>query len=424
MSLDQVISIFSESLHSSLFPGVLGILIMLSPIALAVTLFIIGWGLWVDYVRSYNFLKMKYTVLELRLPKETYKSPLAMESVLHALHNTSDGSKFAQYWKGETRPWFSLEIASVEGQVRFFIWTEDRRKQSVMAPLYSQFPGIEIYEVEDYAKNVQFDPKTMRIWAAEFVLAKEDSYPIKTYVDYNLDKDPKEEYKVDPLAPFIEFMGGLKPNQQNWLQIMIRSHNKEQRKPGKLFEKTDKFKDDANKTINKLLVRDSDTKVAGEPNDKGFPMVPTLSKVEQDTVTAIERKMSKLLFDVGVRVLYISPKDTFDTPYGIGGNIASMKQFSVESWNGFKPNGDKWHAQFKGLPWEDYKNMRRDREAKLALAAYKRRSFFYTPFAGKPNVLNTEELATMYHFPGSTVATPGLSRIPSKKSTAPTNLPV
>ena len=106
------------------------------------------------------------------------------------------------------------------------------------------------------------------------------------------------------------------------------------------------------------------------------------------------------MFDVGIRVLYISPKETFDTPFGIGGNISSWNQFNSESWNGFKSNGKKWYQSFAGYPWEDYKNMRRNRFGRLALMAYKRRSFFYTPFKTKPIVLNTEELATIYHFPG------------------------
>ncbi len=40
----------------------------------------------------------------------------------------------------------------------------------------------------------------MSIWGCEFKFTKGDGYPIKTYVDYGLDKDPKEEYKVDPLG--------------------------------------------------------------------------------------------------------------------------------------------------------------------------------------------------------------------------------
>jgi hypothetical protein len=45
--------------------------------------------------------------------------------------------------------------------------------------------------------------------------------------------------------------------------------------------------------------------------------------------------------------------------------------------------------------------------------------------AGKPSfILNTEELATLYHFPGQVAATPSFKRISSTKAEAPTNLPI
>jgi hypothetical protein len=58
-----------------------------------------------------------------------------------------------------------------------------------------------------------------------------------------------------------------------------------------------------------------------------------------------------------------------------------------------------------------------------------RRSYFWPPyttqdFSQKHMVLNTEELATIYHFPGSAVRTPNLKRIPSKRADAPSNLPL
>ena len=33
---------------------------------------------------------------------------------------------------------------------------------------------------------------------------------MKTYVDFGLDKDPKEEFKHDPLTPILEWFGSLK----------------------------------------------------------------------------------------------------------------------------------------------------------------------------------------------------------------------
>jgi hypothetical protein len=60
----------------------------------------------------------------------------------------------------------------------------------------------------------------------------------------------------------------------------------------------------------------------------------------------------------------------------------------------------------------------------MALEAYKRRMFFYNPFIGTPFVLNSEELATIFHFPGQVAAAPNLYRVPSKKGQAPSNLPI
>ena len=63
------------------------------------------------------------------------------------------------------------------------------------------------------------------------------------------------------------------------------------------------------------------------------------------------------------------------------------------------------------------------------LHAYKLRSFFELPYKNfgglKPFILTTEELATIFHFPSGIVSqTPTLTRVPSKKSEAPSNLPI
>ncbi len=424
MPVEQLVPSLISDFQSTIFPQALQYTILISPLMLLLLLVIIFWPLWIRYIRAKNFLSLKYTVLEIKLPKDTFKSPLAMEIFLQALHNTSDGSNFAQYWKGETRPWYSLEVVSIEGRVKFYIWTEDRRKRGVMNALYSQFPGAEVHESGDYAQSVHFDANTMKIWAAEFKFTKPDPYPIKTYVDYGLDKDPKEEFKVDPMLPMLEFLGSVGPNQQVWIQIPIRAHKDDQMKPGHWFKKTDLWQDQAKALVNKILIRDAKTKVSGEEDEEtGMSKKPTISKGEQDVVEAIERSVSKLAFDAGIRALYIGKKESFDTVFGVGGCIGSFKHFNTESLNGFKPNGDVWHPRL-GDPWLDYKDSRRNRFSGEALAMYKRRSYFYAPHEGKPLILNTEELATIYHFPGSVAATPTLERLPSKKAEAPPNLPM
>ena len=424
MDLNQLSTWFSAQIQTTVFQNFLVFFIPLSVVMLAMILGYLFWELWLKLVRSEFNFSLKYSVLELKLPKDTFKSPLAMELVLQAIHNTSDGSKYVQYWKGESRPYYSLEIISIGGQVKFLMWGEDRRKVGTMNALYSQFPGIEIREIDDYSRTVHYDPATMKIWGAEFAFTKKDPYPIKTYIDYGLDKDPKEEFKIDPLTPLIEFLGSVPLNQQVWVQIPIVAHRK-QRKPGHLMKMTDLWEEHVHKLINDILIRDPDSKVAGEINpDTGYAKLPTISEGERELVGDLERRLTKHAFDCVIRAVYIAPKKEFNTPFGIGGIISGFKHFSTNSFNGFKPNGDKWHPQFDSVPWEDFHDIRRNRMSRNILKAYRRRALHYPPFESKHLVLNTEELATMYHFPGSVAATPTLDRVPSKKSEAPVNLPI
>ncbi len=421
MPIDQSISVLVDEFQNSLVPESLQIVIYLAPIFLAVFLGSILWSLWMRYIRGKFYNSLKYAVLELRLPKETSKSPAAMENVITALHNTSLGGWVARFWKGEYPPHYSLEIASHEGQVKYYVWTEDRRKAGLMAALYSQFPGIEVYDRGDYTHGVTFDPDVTKLWCAEFILTKPDPYPIKSYIDFGLDKDPKEEFKVDPMLYMIEFLSSVPLNQHVWMQIIIRGHLK-QRKAGLFMKKYDKWESDARDLVNEIMRRDPKTKKEREDVAEKKGQI-SVSPGEQDVLKAIERSLHKNPFDVGIRCIYMAPKDQFNTPFGIGGCISSFKQFSSNELNGFKPNGEKWIAQFDE-PWKDYKDMRRNHLSKESLKAYKRRSFFNPPYQSKPMVLNTEELATVYHFPGSVAASPGLERVTSKKAEAPANLPV
>jgi hypothetical protein len=62
---------------------------------------------------------------------------------------------------------------------------------------------------------------------------------------------------------------------------------------------------------------------------------------------------------------------------------------------------------------------------KKFLKGYKRRNFFFPPVKGnKIMVMSSEELATIFHFPGQVAAAPSFTRILSKKSEAPANLPI
>src|SRR5438067_2018366 len=87
---------------------------------------IVFWELWVRYVRYYFFYNTKTVLLEIRLPREQFKSPLAMELAIAGIYQTGgETTVLDRYWFGKTRPWYSLEIVSNGGDVHFYVWTRE-----------------------------------------------------------------------------------------------------------------------------------------------------------------------------------------------------------------------------------------------------------------------------------------------------------
>ncbi len=379
---------------------------------------------WLYYRRELFWSKQEKALIEIKLPKEVNKSPLAMETVLNVFYNTLNEATWVnRYWEGKTRPWFSLEIVSIGGDVKFFIWTWKAYKNSIENQIYSQYPGVEIYDAKDYTLSFDYKKDVNDLWICEWKLTEPDPYPIKTYVDYGLDKDLEEEFKIDPMTPLIEYLGSLTEGHMVWVQIIIRAHKKEQKKKLTWSERWEKFawsetidawKEEAKKEKDKIIEKLKTNK------EGGFPRIPT--KGEAEKIAALERSISKLPFDVGIRTIYCAPKNIFSLS-NLGGLIGGFRQYSSPDLNGFAPKG--WLAGYAPYPWQDIFGKGKEWRKKRGLYEYKMRTFFYSyEKQSKPFVLNTEELATIYHFPGSVAGTPNLGRIPSRKSEPPSNLPI
>lgn len=407
----ETIGNFLSVFYSGAFKDALGIMLRLYPFWLPIMSAIVMWDLWLAYVRRSFLASQENVILEIRIPKDIFKSPAAMEIAVGALWQIGGESNFIdRYWHGKSRAWFSLEIASIAGQVRFFVWTRKGFKNLIESSIYGQYPNVEIYEVPDYTLYAEYDSGKTEVFGCEFALTKADPIPIKTYIDYGLDKDPKEEYKIDPITAVLEFLGSIGQGQQMWLQIMVRAHKKERHKAGTWFQKVD-WTEEAKTQIEKIR-KDLEKKEGGFPR----PM----TRGEADTVAAIERSIGKLAFDTGIRAIYYADeKDKFNGSY-ISGLLGMMKPFSSNYFNGFKP------VQITGFdyPWQDFQKLRLKNVKRKLLDAYKRRAYFHPPHKHKAFVLSAEELATIYHFPGQVAATPTFTRIPSKKSEPPSNLPI
>lgn len=418
-----------EDLYNNLFLGSFSYVGNILPYILPILFGIIAWKQWIIYIRKENIRKMKMSLLQIRVPQDVFRSPAAMEIFLaNALYQSGGmNTWYKKYWLGNIPAYFSLEIVSIEGRVYFFIWTQERFRPIIEAQLYAQYPQIEIEESEDYTDMIPPYNKNAdwNMFGSEFLLAKDDPYPIKTYVDFGLDKATgslEEEEKIDPIIPTIEYLGSLGKGEQMWIQIIVQSAAwGRYPDPKHWFKKID-WKKAGQVIIDELKLK----------QQKPLPgaTAPTrATKGEQDVVSALERSITKYGFDTGIRAIYLAHKDMFNGIH-ITGMLGLWKQFTSGNMNSFKVAND---TSFD-YPWQDYSGNRASALKSEMLEAYRNRGYFHHPYRHKkvarktldrkPFVLNTEELATIFHFPGRVLETPNFKRIESKKSEPPANLPL
>lgn len=407
-----------------------------APIWIPVGLVISFWHSWVWYIQALFLSGRNPVLLEMKLPREIMKSPRAMELAITNLAISSGESTFIhRAWKGQIRTYFSFEIASFGGEIHFYIWCWKNYKNAVEAGIYAQYPEVELVEVEDYASRFQFDKSIHSCFATEWQRSSYmvepktgtrdlDAYPIKTYIDFELDKDPKEEHKIDPIAQVLEFMGTIKPNEQIWVQIVLR---KAGNYGGVLFPKEmdHEWQDAVRRQVRAVrllatvLPHEHETvadALAADPSKFRFPN-PTESQKEQ--LQSMERNFGKYPFEVGMRGVYITTGDLHGPTY------SGLRYL----WRPF--NNPQYRSQLTALrwtnnfdyPWQDIHDIRLNLVNLRFFDAFRRRSFFTSPWKMPTFVMTNEELASLWHPPSSTVQTPGLERIPATKGSAPANLP-
>ena len=263
-------------------------------------------------------------------------------------------------------------------------------------------------------------------------LKKEDPYPIKSYIDFGLDRaigSLEEQQRIDPITPTLETMGSIGIGEHVWMQINLRQAVKrhETKKGG---EKS--WQDKSRDVIDELKAK------ANTKDEEGKNISGRLSKGEQQVIEAIERHRNKPGFDCGIRVLYVANKDNFN-----GNTITAFtsmfRQYNTEDMNSFSLGNLTKTVE----PWTDITLEKTGsvllNKKKDYLDDYKGRSYFYGGFkfgkiskyftnpeksGQKGFVLSTEELATIYHLPGKVAETANFIRIESKKGEPPANLPV
>ena len=397
--------------------------------------------LWHGYRQDRFIMGIKWALLEIHVPRDVIKSPAAMELIFsNAFYHKSGKGFWEEYIIGAPWMWFSLEMVSIDGKVHFYIRTPTRIKDLVETQIYAQYPQAKVVEVEDYVWNIPQYTKDgdWNIWGAEFKKVKDDVQVIKTYKQMDdMKSGIKEEFRVDPLTPTIEYLGSLPKGQQMWIQILVRQSIKEYHGP--LSHKHVTFYEYAEEYIRNIL--EPYTKYGKGAGLGGIDTFEVRAPGFLDTtVKQMTTNLAQIHFDCGIRVVVLADK----------------KLHSLEKFNELRkscrlifrqyaqPNSnelDRVNSTQFDAPWSDPTGLALTKIKKRMLDFYRLRIFFHPPIqysikypklisaffpSGQPQmfVFSSEELATIYHFPGMVSETPSFKRIESKIAKPPSNLPI
>ncbi len=383
--------------------------------------------LWMDFViakSKFSWLSgLEWTVLEVIPPREIEKSPKLMEPLFWSMAGIlTTYNTFDVYLKGAFTHRFSLEMVGEEGRVHFYIRTQKQFRNLIEAQIYAQYPESEIIEVEDYTKKF---PKTIPnknwdLWGADMEFLMPDAYPIKTYEKFEEDITGR---MIDPVGGITEVFGSLPPNQHIWLQYVIEPLGEGWKKDeikviqelaGRgVAESKSAFSHiaDVLKSVPKGFL--GPVEFAGSAKAEQAPLEFRLTPVEKEVLKAVEENLGFNHFKTKVRVLYLGRKENFQKSF-VSSFMGAFKQFNDLNLNNFKPNDkSKTYANYV------FKDSRSSFRKRLIYQRYKDRSM-----DGVNITLSVRELATLFHFPDMDVKSPSVSRVDSKRGTAPFNLPI
>ena len=387
---------------------------------------------------------LKPILLEIKMPDEVVRPFRAMEQVFAGLWMFYDPPDWWEKWiEGKYQVSLSIEIVSDGGDIRFYLRFPMALRNLVESSIYAQYSNVEISQVEDYTKKVPQDIPNEKwdMWGCDYEFIKPDIYPIKTYSKF-FEESPaaKEEKRIEPIAALLEGMSKLNPGEQAWIQIRI--------KPVTIGENN--YKERAKQEVNKLANRPEDKGIGrytlvkeaadviilgehpgliseGEKREETFlPPEMKLTPGERATLSAVEEKVGKTMFDCFIRFMILGEKEKLNKA-NLRSILGFFANFNTEDLNAFKPWGESITKIHKHENWFAniffYDSMLFSKKRRLWRKYVRRLNYSY-PGSGKTFILNIEELATIFHIVGrSAVPSPLVQRVEARRSEPPPHLP-
>ncbi len=311
--------------------------------------------------------QFKLTFLQIKLPPQNEIEVKAAEQLFDGLVGFKK-SFFKALFTGQYR--ISLEIVSKSTGIGFYVVVPNEIAALVEKQINGAYPSAEIDIINP---NEIWDRGKYTV-VAELKLKGPSFYPIKVY----------DDFKGDAMSTISSSLSKLKDDEVLAVQYVIVPAEDSWRHAGQSFV--------------------SRIKNAGANPEK---------KVNVDTsfLEGVEKKIAKSGFDTAIRVVSIA-QDKFTAEGHVKNVISTFEQFTEVRYNRFKRR-----SFVSSLKLIDDFIYRRLKVTDLHIP------FLDIQLYRSTSVLNTAEMATVFHFPNKDVQTPGIMWLGARKGAAPTNLP-
>lgn len=321
----------------------------------------------------------------------------AMEQLLTAISTIKDRRGFFHRFLYDF-PHISLEIAnsSEDDEIIFFISMPKKFRENIEKQINSFFPDAALEKVPDYTI---FSPGS---YTAAAILQLKRSYilPIKTY----------EKLEVDPLNAIANALSKLETKSEGAaMQLILKPSNISWREEGRTvahkMQQGKRLRDAHDESVMAKIGKGTGDALhialAGGKKDEvsGFKKETVqLTPEEQDLVKSIEQKSSKSGFEVNIRLI-ASGATQERAEYILSHLENAFSQYENSDINWFKV---KDRVNKKDLVY-DYIFRNFNQEQAI--------------------ILNTEEIASIFHLPISVTDAPRIKLLKSNMAPPPLDIP-
>lgn len=290
----------------------------------------------------------------------------------------------------------SFEIAASNGFIHYYVMVPAVLTETVRQAVVSAYPSARLEEVEPesiFAKNSTTD----QVAGGELTLKEEFVFPISTY----------EDSQRDASMALLNAMAVTKENEGMALQILLRPTDGEWTKISNERAKDLQKGRKQHRTGAKILYEFAQVLkdlvqafwTPPDAHDTLEDKEKELTNLQREQIAAIEEKTKNPGFEVLIRVIASSTSRERSEAM-VSGVVAAFAQFERQNLNGFQ--------------YDSLKNAK-----KLAVDYV----FRFFPAKERANILNSVELASIFHLPSQmSIPTSQVERQATKQVEGPAKL--